>query len=292
MEQCMTSIRHILFPIDFSSRCCNAVPYVEAMADRFGAKVTLFSVAQPFLYAAMGDPGAAAVVDDGEILKELSARLDGALIREFGHLRVDRVADLGDPAQAIVEFAGTHDVDLIMMPTHGYGPFRSLLLGSVTAKVLHDAAIPVWTAAHVAEPPVNGRPRPRNILCAVDRSPNSVPLMHWAGNLAKDLGAALRLVHVVPGVENWLARYGDHQFEEQLRLDARRNIEEMQERAGLKAPLCVAVGRVAEGVREEARRHGADLVLIGRGVLHETLGRLRTHAHGIIQQSPCPVLSV
>jgi hypothetical protein len=30
-------------------------------------------------------------------------------------------------------------VDLIMMPTHGVGTFRSFLVGSVTAKVLHDA---------------------------------------------------------------------------------------------------------------------------------------------------------
>jgi hypothetical protein len=39
-------------------------------------------------------------------------------------------------------------------------------------------------------------------------------------------------------------------------------------------------------------RHGADLVVIGRGVLNGTLGRLRTHAYGIIRQSPSPVLSV
>lgn len=288
----MTNIRHILFPIDFSNRCCNATPYVAAMADRFAAKITLFSVAQPFLYTAMGDPGGAVVVDNDDILRELSARLAGSLVREFNHLRVDRVADLGDPAQAIIEFAGAHDVDLIMMPTHGYGPFRSLLLGSVTAKVLHDASIPVWTAAHVAERPAHEHPQPRAILCAVDQTASCVPLMKWAENLSKDFGATLRLVHVVPGAESWPSRTGDHQFEEDLRLEARRNIEEMQERAGVKAPVCVAVGGVSEGVREEARRHGADLIVIGRGVLHETLGRLRTHAHGIIRQSPCPVLSV
>jgi hypothetical protein len=39
--------------------------------------------------------------------------------------------------------------DLIMMPTYGMGSFRRHLIGSVTAKVLHDVACPVWTAAHV-----------------------------------------------------------------------------------------------------------------------------------------------
>ena len=45
-------------------------------------------------------------------------------------------------------------------------------------------------------------------------------------------------------------------------------------------------------ITEEARQEGADLIVLGRGAMHETLGRLRTHAHGIIQRSPCPVLSV
>jgi hypothetical protein len=48
------------------------------------------------------------------------------------------MAILGDPAHAITDFVASNKVDLVMMPTHGYGPFRQLLLGSVTAKVLHD----------------------------------------------------------------------------------------------------------------------------------------------------------
>jgi nucleotide-binding universal stress UspA family protein len=296
-EDVMPNIKHILFPIDFSSRCCAAAPYVEAMAHRFGAKVTLISVAQPFLYTGMGDPGGAMVIDTDDLLRELKARLGGVLIQEFSHLEVERVADLGDPSQAIVDFAGTAGVNLIMMPTHGYGPFRSLLLGSVTAKVLHDSEVPIWTAAHVAE---QGRPGhaagqhlvPHSILCAVDGTAKSIPLMEWATALSKDFGAALRLVHIVPALDSWPAIESDRQFEAELRLEARKNIEALQETAGVVAPLCVAVGEVAVRVSEEARRHGADLVVIGRGVLHETLGRLRTHAYGIIRHSPCPVISV
>jgi hypothetical protein len=28
-------------------------------------------------------------------------------------------------------------------------------------------------------------------------------------------------------------------------------------------------------------RHNSDLILIGRGILHETMGRLRAHSHAI-----------
>jgi len=286
----MLTMRHILFPLDFSNRCCGAVPFVEAMAARFGAKVTLISVAQPFTY--MGDPGVPVVYNSDEILGELAARLDGALIKEFAHLPVERVAELGDPAQVITDFAHQNKIDLIMMPTHGYGPFRNLLLGSVTAKVLHDAECPVWTAAHVEESPARDHVKTQNILCAVDATPKSIPLMQWAAEFAKAEGAALRLVHVIPGMEGWPARQMDRQFEEDIRQEARQQLTKMQESAGVDAALCVAVGNVADGVREEARRHAADLVVIGRGILHETLGRLRTHAYGIVRHAPCPVLSV
>jgi hypothetical protein len=36
--------RHILFPIDFSGHCKNAVPFVKAFARQYGAKVTLMHV--------------------------------------------------------------------------------------------------------------------------------------------------------------------------------------------------------------------------------------------------------
>lgn len=288
----MQNIEHILFPIDFSERCCSAVPFVEAMASRHHAKITLLSVAQPFYYGAMGDPSGGVAMDPAELLRDRKATLDSSLTREFAHLRVDRVAEVGDPARLITDFAHTRDVDLIMMPTHGYGPFRSLLLGSVTAKVLHDVECPVWTAAHMAEAPRGKHVACRNILCAVDRTPESVVLMKWADEFAMDLNATLRLVHVIPGMQGDLTRQMDREFEEELRKAARQTLDGFQESAGIKVPLCVTAGDVAQCVREEARRHGVDLVVIGRGTLQETLGRLRTHAYGIIRQSPCPVLSV
>jgi nucleotide-binding universal stress UspA family protein len=288
----MLQFEHIVFPIDFSSRCCAAVPFVESFAKRFGSKLTLISVAQPFWYTGMGDPGGPVVVDTDEILRELETRLSGALVKEFAALSVERVAELGDPSQVIVEYARGVKADLIMMPTHGYGPFRSLLLGSVTAKVLHDAECPVWTAAHVEDSPVHDHRQPRHILCAVDGTPRGIELMKWSQQLAASYGATLRVTHVIAGFETGQARQVDRQFEEDMRLEARKNIEAQQKEAGVDAPLCITVGNTAAGVREEARRHGADLVVIGRGVIHETLGRLRTHAHAIIRQSPCPVLSV
>jgi hypothetical protein len=67
---------------------------------------------------------------------------------EFAGVLLSRVLVEGDPATEIVNHAKNERIDLIMMPTHGHGPFRALLLGPVTAKVLHDAECPVRTTAH------------------------------------------------------------------------------------------------------------------------------------------------
>ena len=288
----MVAIKHILFPVDFSDRSTAAIPFVTAMAARFGSKVTLISAVQPFYYAGMGDPGLLVMVDTDALIAELKTRLDGMVAKEFAQFKVEQFAELGEPAEAITSFADKHAVDLIMMPTHGYGPFRTLLLGSVAAKVLHDAKCPVWTAAHGTELPSPNHINPRSILCAVEAAPKSIALLQWAAEFAKSTGASLRLIHVVPSIESWPASQMNQEFERDMKAEARAQIAKMQESAGVDAPLCVEAGHVADAVRDEALRHGADLVVIGRGVLQETLGRLRSNAYAIIRQAPCPVLSV
>src|SRR5205085_1059021 len=63
--------------------------------------------------------------------------------------RVKRLVAEGEAAWHITQWASENDVDLIAMGTHAYGKSRGLLLGSVTAKVLHDVSCPVWTNALV-----------------------------------------------------------------------------------------------------------------------------------------------
>ena len=281
----MSPITHILFPFDFSDRCCHAVPFVGAAANRFGAKITVINVVQPLGDAGMGGP---ATVDPGEVTRELKAKLNSLLTKEFQYLRIERVVECGDPAQAIIDFAQSSDVDLLMMPIHGYGSIRTFLLGSVAAKVLHDAQCPVWTAVHLDEPPGRDHVACRKILCAVGGTPKDISLIDWAARLARHTGATLRLVHVVPGMERWPAGQFDRSCEEEMN-EAQQTIENLLNTGGINARLCVATGDVGEGVCGEARRYYADLVVIGRGMLQETVGR---HAYGIIGQSPCPVLSV
>lgn len=49
----------------------------------------------------------------------------------------------GSAANAILDYAKTHQVDVICMATHGHSGVKRLLLGSVTDKVLRGTTLPV-----------------------------------------------------------------------------------------------------------------------------------------------------
>jgi nucleotide-binding universal stress UspA family protein len=279
-------IRRILFPFDFSAQGVQVAPFVRALASQFHASVTLLSVV-PINLAVLPIAMEEDVVD---WTRALQSRLDHTLGAELGDVPVKRIAVAGDPSGRITELAHNENIDLIMMPTHGLGLFRSLLVGSTTSKVLHDARCPVWTAAH-AERQRNGGV-PRRMLCAVDGGPESGALLKWADDFSGRLGATLTVLHVVGPMPDWPSFEPEGALQEQMRQAAHEKILSLQSSAGVRVPLHVAVGEIPPTVAEEACQQAADLILIGRGLLQAPLGRLRTHAYGIIQRSPCAVLSI
>ena len=94
-----------------------------------------------------------------------------------------------------------------MMPTSGCGPFRRFILGSVTAKVLHDVACPVWTGEHVEQMPAVSAGGLRTILCAVDLRQDSERVLRWAAGLALRAGAELTVAHAIPSLDYTLETY-------------------------------------------------------------------------------------
>ncbi len=286
-------LRHILFPYDFSPQSQQALPFVRALASRTGARVTLFSVVPPafeLVPVEMGGSTLRAGDTSEQWKRELQQRLDAAPVPELQGLQVARVADAGDPAFRITDYAKHHDVDLVMMPTHGLGLFRNLLIGSVTLKVLHDAPCPVWTAAHTETQ--TAPEAPRTILCAVDGGADSVKVMQYAAALGAATGATLALLHVVPPISDWPSATSERHLQDEARDTAEQKVAALVKEAGVAAEPRVAVGEIVETTTEQARQDHADLLVIGRGAAAGPFARLRTHAFGIVQASPCPVLSV
>lgn len=288
----MLAFQKILFPIDMSESCTTVAPYVEAMARKYDAEVTMLHVlGMPSGMIPDWYGGAVPMIDTAAIWQAESDAAQSYLRDHFQGLKVQRIVVEGEAGREIDSYAQEHGIDLIMMPTHGYGVFRRLLLGSVTSKVLHDTSCPVWTGVHMEESSAFPSEL-RTVMCAVDRTLDSIPTMRFASRLAQDNQAKLYLVHAIPGPEIAPDKYFDADLRLYLEQDARTTIAGLQESAGVAAPLCLGLGPVSHVVRNAAQEHKADLVVIGRGRTTRTLGRLRSNVYSIIREAPCPVISV
>jgi nucleotide-binding universal stress UspA family protein len=290
----MSSFQRILFPVDFSKQSAAAAPFVKAMASRFNSEVILLHVVEipPSWYGTPEAGAYDALIDVSNMLQDRRSALRSYLTDELNGISIQRSVQSGDPAVHIIQYARQKSVSLIMMPTHGYGPFRGLLLGSVTAKVLHDAECPVWTTAHASEIATNAGSPLRHLICAVDDDARDVPLVRWAAEFAAGQGAELRLVHAVTGFEEEPGDGMNDPLRDFLFGVARERIDKLQADAGTKLELCIAAGAPAKVVRELAQQHSADLVLVGRGKIQKHFGRLRSNAYAILRDAPCPVISV
>jgi nucleotide-binding universal stress UspA family protein len=284
----MPTFKHILFPVDFSERCRAVRPFVQSMAVRYKAKLTLMHIVQLSTDAYGVSAIYPAVFDLSAMSDNAATELKNFLDPSAPEIPIQRIIEVGDPASYISAYSDANGVDLIMMPTHGYGKFRGLLLGSVTAKVLHDAKVTVWTSTHTEDPNLLAHLPCKSILCAVDLSAGSAAMIGYSAELAREYNAKLRLVHAV----HEPASYPEVDFSNFLRQIARDEIAKLQRDAGTNFEVCLEGGSAAHVIRAAAFHHEADLVVIGRGSIHETFGRLRTNAYNIIRDSPCPVLSV
>src|SRR5437667_3238764 len=85
--------------------------------------------------------------------------------------------------------------------------------------------------------------------------------------------------HAVSALDARPAKYLDGEFSRFLLQASREELMELQKQAGTNFELCLDGGGVSTVVRAAALHHDADLVVIGRGTLQETFGRLRTNAN-------------
>jgi nucleotide-binding universal stress UspA family protein len=180
-----------------------------------------------------------------------------------------------------------------MLPTHGLGFFRRHLLGSVTAKVLHDLQCPVWTSVHAESAPALENIHCRGILCSVDLSACSRNVLQWAAWLAKQYRANLGIVHATAAIDTSVASLNiEEEFNRQVSAQAKTRIDALQAEAGTTAQVFVNPGKPEAVVADAAGEFNADLVVIGRHSGEGITGNLFQNAYAILREAPCPVISV
>ena len=289
------ALSKILVPVEFSPRCLGSAQYAEALACHFHCHLVLLHVRVPpsLPYSAPDVVAYSTALEaDEDAIERAQAQLEAFPIAGTGAGSVTRLVLEGDPARTIVEYAREAGCDLIVMSTHGYGPFRRFLLGSVTAKVLHDAACPVWTGPHLQAAPQYRELSLGTVLCALDLRPESACVLEWASGFAREFGARLRIVHVIQTSSDVGGFHFDADWHTELARQARAAIGLLQEERRIRGEVEVEIGEPAEAIREAAARMHVGLLVIGRGKHAGLLGRLRTNAYAILRESPCPVVAI
>jgi nucleotide-binding universal stress UspA family protein len=273
----------ILAPVAFTAACRSAAAYASRVAERFGSDLHILHAVEPMADLAGIESASFYEVRENR-LRSAERELSLMLAATDSAAQVHTHAVEGDRSRVIVRFARNEQIDLIVMLTHGYGPFRRLLLGSVTAKVLHDSERPIWTGTHIETGQASDSGGIATTVCAADLGPQSPSILLWSVELANAYSVVIHLVHVTPpGLQS--------SWHEKAILDANTQVKRMLAQTNGTAEIHILSGEVPATVAQLAQSTQADLVVIGRGC-GDSGGRLPSNAYAILRDVPCPVLSV
>mgnify|MGYP003586231797 CR=1 FL=1 len=143
----MLSFQKILCPTDFSEPSLDGIAYGADLAKRYQAVLSLVHVV-PVLPAIRTDPNYVALVPEYErALHDDAQRQLDALGKDLAAkgLEVRTIVGHGDPGNEIVRIAKDEAADIIVIATQGNTGWRHLVFGSVAAKVVRLAQLPVLT---------------------------------------------------------------------------------------------------------------------------------------------------
>ncbi|PYR41682.1 MAG: universal stress protein [Acidobacteria bacterium] len=148
----MIALKKVLVASDFSEPSDAALAYGRELARSFGAQLVVLHVVENLLTHVVGGDGF--VLTDPDVQAAVEAegkkRVDGLISDEDRLvLRAQGVIVTSNaPAFAIVDYAKSSAINLIVIGTHGRGAMAHLLMGSVAEHVVRIAPCPVLTVRH------------------------------------------------------------------------------------------------------------------------------------------------
>jgi nucleotide-binding universal stress UspA family protein len=137
--------RRLLVAFDDSSAGRRALAEAVELAQANNAALTLLTVVPDVHDMVSGYAAPPASLEDvrHQIELDFHAMLEGAVDTVPADLPVRKILRRGDAAETILHEARSGNYDLIVMGSRGRGELRSLLLGSVSHRVLHSSPVPV-----------------------------------------------------------------------------------------------------------------------------------------------------
>lgn len=242
-------------------------------------------------------------------LKLVQSRLESEVEQAGGKQSSTRI-ELGDPTERLVAVSEDDDTLLLIVGSRGRGAVKAAALGSVSRRLIADAACPVIVVPPFAETESIGDSsddftrsslgKLEKIVCGYDDSEEGKAALLATGNLAARLRARLVVTSVAVPVVTYVPSAGvvpplpDHQRElqDQQRLEDSR-LEDVlaQIPSAVEVETYEADGYPADQLRELADAAGADLISVGssgRGALATLL--FGSTSASLTADAPCPVM--
>lgn len=140
-------IKRILLPTDFSDYSATATKYACELATRFDAELHLLHTLDVHLASTPGfGMGLALPTYLQESRAAAEKALAGVLDPQWAAGRkVVRAVAEGSPKVEVVRYARSHDIDVIVLATHGRSGLAHVIIGSVAENVVRTAPCPVLT---------------------------------------------------------------------------------------------------------------------------------------------------
>jgi nucleotide-binding universal stress UspA family protein len=284
------AVKNVLYATDFSAYSNAALPYALAIAHQHKAKLYAVHVLTPDSYLLFASPESwPAILESEEQKQHLNAERLEAQLRGVPHQVLSPAGDISDVLFRLVR---EHEIDMLVLGTHGREGVQKLLMGSVAEKIFRQASVPVLTVGpHV--PAQNSVAELNRILFATDFSDESLAALPHAISLAHEHQAHLSVLHVLTQ-----PKAGTVDLDSNTSFILRRMRELVPSESGLWfAPhYVVEFGNVAEQIIKSASEHDSDLIVLGVRSPQGSVGNVTHFAHTTAQQivahADCPVVTV
>lgn len=178
--------------------------YAAAIADHFGARLTLLAVDDPLLAEASASAGL--VPSLAEQTKEELQGVSAEVLRSSTHVGAAHVhfrVRTGKPAVEILQEARELATDLIVMSSRGQTGVRKAFFGSTTERVLRETSVPVLVTPTEQPPGRSLEDIARHVgrvLAPVDLTVASHHQVSIAAAIAESLSVPLLIAHVLERV--------------------------------------------------------------------------------------------
>ena len=222
-----------------------------------------------------------------------------AVAEELG-VMTDRTVMQGRPHRAILQYVDDHGIDLVALGRRGLTSLESMLLGSVSSRVVAGAPVPVLTAGGEAELTVETVTdgRYERILVATDGSDGASRAAEHALGFAERFGAEVDILYVIDERAYLPYPRGDEieQYVTDLLRDrgerATGRIADRARSAGVPVTETVEIGVPSRVIATVAGDRDADLIALGTagsgGIGRNLVGSV---ADRVIRLATVPVLT-